>query len=256
MNEGVRLNKFLASCGLGSRRACDALIQAGTVEKNGQPCVNPGTRVGPNDHIKVDGRKVTPKHYTTVILHKPRGLVCTKSDELGRETIFSLLPPALQHLNHAGRLDLDSEGLMILTNDGELSQRLMHPTKKIEKEYLVTANQAYDNAHLDQLARGIYTPEGKLTAKSIDRISARRVRVILDHGAKRQIRVMFETLGYDVTKLLRVRVGGLWLGDLMPGEWQILKPEETALLFTSPRAETTPAKRRPKHAKNQRCRDC
>jgi 23S rRNA pseudouridine2605 synthase len=251
MNEGIRLNKFLASCGVGSRRACDALISTGAVEINGHPCVSPGTRVGPADHVKVDGRKVAAKHTTTVILHKPRGLVCTKSDELGRATIFSLLPPALQHLNHAGRLDLDSEGLIILTNDGELSQRLMHPTKKIEKEYLVTANQAYDNAHLDQFARGIFTPEGKLSAKSIDRLSARRVRVILDHGAKRQIRVMFEALGYDVTKLLRVRIGGLWLGDLMPGEWQILKPEEIELLFSAPRAETKTAKQRPtKRPKN------
>jgi len=249
MNEGIRLNKYLASCGLGSRRACDELIASGVVEKNGQPCLTPATRVAPGDHIKVEGRKVTAKHYTTVILHKPRGLVCTKSDELGRDTIFALLPPALQHLNHAGRLDLDSEGLIILTNDGELSQRLMHPTKKIEKEYLVTANQAYDNAHLDQLARGIYTPEGKLTAKSIERISARRVRVILDHGAKRQIRVMFEALGYEVTKLLRVRIGGLWLGDLMPGEWQILTPAETDLLFAPPAKEQKPAKRRAKRPK-------
>mgnify|MGYP006158123201 CR=1 FL=1 len=106
--------------------------------------------------------------------------------------------------------------MLILTNDGDLSQQLMHPSKSIEKEYLVTSNQAFENSHLDQFLEGVYTPEGKLKAKSIERLSPRRLSIVLDHGAKRQIRVMFETLGYQVTKLLRVRVGGLWLGARSP----------------------------------------
>jgi 23S rRNA pseudouridine2605 synthase len=121
--------------------------------------------------------------------------------------------------------------MLILTNDGDLSQRLMHPSKSVEKEYLVTANQAFENAHLDQFLVGVFTDEGKLKAKHIERISARRIKVILDHGAKRQIRVMFEALGYQVTKLLRVRIGNLWLGDLEPAQYAILNHKEIAMLL-------------------------
>ena len=121
--------------------------------------------------------------------------------------------------------------MLILTNDGDLSQQLMHPSKSVEKEYLVTSNQAFENAHLDQFLAGVYTDEGKLKAKQIERISARRIKVVLDHGAKRQIRVMFESLGYQVTKLLRVRIGKLWLGDLEPSRYAILNKKEIAMLL-------------------------
>ena len=231
MKDGTRINKYLASCAVGSRRACDELIQAGRVEINGSQCTKLATQVQPGDHVKVDGRRVAPRDLTIVAFHKPRGYVCTRGDELGRETIYDLLPGALQALHHVGRLDRDSEGLLILTNDGDLSQRLMHPSKSVEKEYLVTANQAFENAHLDQFLAGVYTEGGKLRALAIERLSARRIKVVLDHGAKRQIRVMFDTMGYTVTKLLRVRIGQLWLGDLAPGEWAVLTPPEVAMLL-------------------------
>ena len=231
MPEGVRLNKYLASCGIGSRRGCEELIETGRVEVNGSPCLKLATRVTPADFVRVDGKRVLPKDEMVVIFHKPRGYVCTRSDELGRQTIYHLLPPALHALHHVGRLDTDSEGMLILTNDGDLSQRLMHPSKSVEKEYLVTANQAFENAHLDQFLAGVFTEEGKLKAKQIERISARRIKVILDHGAKRQIRVMFEALGYQVTKLLRVRIGNLWLGDLEPAQYAVLNKKEIAMLL-------------------------
>lgn len=246
MKEGTRLNKYLASCAVGSRRKCDELIQAGRVEVNGSPCINMGTRVSPGDHVRVDGKRVAPKEALVVAFHKPRGYVCTREDELGRETIYALLPETLRSLHHVGRLDRDSEGLLILTNDGDLSQQLMHPSKSVEKEYLVTSNQAFENAHLDQFLEGVYTSEGKLKAKAIERLSPRRIKIVLDHGAKRQIRVMFEQLGYQVTKLLRVRVGGLWLGDLEPGRWAILNSVETAMLMGA--AEEKP-KSKPKPRK-------
>jgi len=238
MNEGTRLNKFLASCAVGSRRKCDELIQAGRVEVNGDPCLNMGTRIGPADHVRVDGKRVTPKETITVAFNKPRGYVCTREDELGRDTIYALLPHTMHSLHHVGRLDRDSEGLLILTNDGDLSQQLMHPSKSVEKEYLVTSNQAFENTHLDQFLEGVYTPEGKLKAKSIERLSPRRLSMVLDHGAKRQIRVMFDTLGYQVSKLLRVRIGNLWLGDLEPGRWAILNSTEIKMLL----GESGPAK--------------
>lgn len=235
MNDGVRLNKYLASCGIGSRRACDDLIQTGRVEVNGSPCLNMGTRIGQGDHVRVDGKRVIPNDLTVIAFHKPRGFVCTREDELGRETIYDFLPPTLHSLHHVGRLDRDSEGLLILTNDGDLSQRLMHPSKSVEKEYLVTSNQAFENQHLDQFLEGIYTEGGKLKAKSIERLSSRRIKIVLDHGAKRQIRVMFEALGYQVTKLLRIRIGSLWLGDLEAGTYAFLNSKEVALLMQNPK---------------------
>jgi 23S rRNA pseudouridine2605 synthase len=231
MSEGVRLNKYLASCGIGSRRACDELIASGRVDVNGAPCIKLATRVTETDSVRVDGKRVFPKEEIVVIFHKPRGYVCTRSDELGRDTIYSLLPASLSALHHVGRLDTDSEGMLILTNDGDLSQQLMHPSKSVEKEYLVTSNQAFENAHLDQFLVGVFTEEGKLKAKHIERISARRIKVVLDHGAKRQIRVMFEALGYQVTKLLRVRIGNLWLGDLEIGRWAVLNAKEVKMLL-------------------------
>lgn len=246
MKEGIRLNKFLASCAVGSRRNCDELIQSGRVEVNGAPCINMGTRIIPSDHVRVDGKRVSPKSPVVVAFHKPRGYVCTREDELGRETIYNLLPETLRSLHHVGRLDRDSEGLLILTNDGDISQQLMHPSKSVEKEYLVTSNQSYESSHLDQFLEGVYTTEGKLKAKAIERLSPRRLKVVLDHGAKRQIRVMFDTLGYQVTKLLRVRIGGLWLGDLEPSQWAILNPKEVAMLLSDKAInERTSAKPRP-----------
>ena len=241
MKQGTRLNKHLASCAVGSRRKCDELIQAGRVEVNGSPCLNMGTRIAHGDHVRVDGKRVTPREPVIIAFHKPRGYVCTREDELGRDTIYALLPETLRSLHHVGRLDRDSEGLLILTNDGDLSQQLMHPSKGVEKEYLVTANQAFENSHLDQFLEGVFTPEGKLKAKAIERLSPRRLSVVLNHGAKRQIRVMFESLGYQVTKLMRVRIGNLWLGDLVPGRWAILNRVECAMLLGT----TTPTE--PRH---------
>ncbi len=248
MKEGIRLNKYLASCAVGSRRNCDELIQAGRVEVNGAPCVNMGTRIAEGDHVRVDGKRVAPRDVLIVAFHKPRGYVCTREDELGRDTIYTLLPETLRALHHVGRLDRDSEGLLILTNDGNLSQQLMHPSKSVEKEYLVTANQSFENAHLDQFLAGVYTSEGKLKAKSIERLSPRRIKIVLDHGAKRQIRVMFESLGYQVSKLLRVRVGGLWLGDLEPGHWAILNRVEIDMLLgkTATAEKPNPVARKPR----------
>jgi pseudouridine synthase len=244
-NDGTRLNKYLAACGVGSRRACDELIQTGRVEVNGSPCLNLGTRIREGDHVRVDGRRVVRKSPVIIAFHKPRGLVCTRDDEMGRDTIYSILPASLHSLHHVGRLDRDSEGLLIMTNDGDLSQRLMHPSMSVEKEYLVTSNQAFENAHLDQFLEGVYTPEGKLRAKAIERLSSRRIKVVLDHGAKRQIRVMFDTLGYQVTRLLRVRIGQLWLGDLEPGQWAPLNAAEVAMLTGD---EPPAAKRKPSPA--------
>jgi len=250
MPEGTRLNKFLASCGVGSRRACDALVQEGHVEINGKPCLNPAQRVEPGDFVRVDGKRVQEKETNTVMFYKPRGYVCSREDELGRETIYTILPPILQHLHHVGRLDRDSEGLLILTNDGDLSQALMHPSKLVEKEYIVTANQPVLNEHLDLFLSGVYVEKVRMKAKEVQRLSSRRYRIVLETGLKRQIRMMFQTLGYQVQKLVRIRIGTLELEDFPVGAWRPLEAKEISRLQVNPKPKATrrPAKKTAKKA--------
>ncbi|WP_193211762.1 pseudouridine synthase [Luteolibacter marinus] len=241
MPEGTRLNKFLASCGVGSRRACDALVQEGHVEINGKPCLNPAQRVEATDFVRVDGRRVQEKQTTTVMFHKPRGYVCSREDELGRDTIYKVIPLTLQHLHHVGRLDRDSEGLLILTNDGDLSQSLMHPSKSVEKEYIVTANQPVLNEHLDLFLSGVYVEKTRMVAKEVARLSSRRYRIVLETGLKRQIRMMFQALGYKVQKLVRLRIGSLELGPLPAGACRLIDDPEIDLLRRNPKRK--PARR-------------
>jgi len=238
MSEGTRLNKFLASCGVGSRRACDAMVQDGRVEINGKPCLKPAQRVEPGDFVRVDGKRVQAKETNTVMFYKPRGYVCSREDELGRDTIYTILPTILKHLHHVGRLDRDSEGLLILTNDGDLSQTLMHPSKLVEKEYLVTSNQPILNEHLDLFKKGVYVEKVRMRAKEVTRISSRRYRIVLETGLKRQIRMMFQALGYQVQKLVRVRIGMVELGDLPEGAWLPIDEKTISLLQKNPKSRT------------------
>lgn len=239
MSEGTRLNKYLAACGVGSRRACDTLVQEGHVEINGKPCLNPAQRVEPGDFVRVDGKRVQAKETNTVMFYKPRGYVCSREDELGRDTIYTILPPLLKHLHHVGRLDRDSEGLLILTNDGDLSQVLLHPSKRVEKEYIVTSNQPVLNEHLDLFVRGIFVEKARLRAKEVTRLSARRFRIVLETGLKRQIRLMFQSLGYQVQKLVRVRIGMLELGELPVGAWLPIDEKTIELLQKNPKPRAT-----------------
>ncbi|MEO1831024.1 MAG: pseudouridine synthase [Akkermansiaceae bacterium] len=234
--QGIRLNKYLASAGIGSRRACDTMVQHGEVVINGETCLSPGYRVQPEDFIKVNGRRIEPLEIQSIVLHKPAGLVCTRSDENNRATIYELLPPRLHHLAHVGRLDLDSEGLLILSNDGELTQALTHPSHKIEKVYQVTTENAFENSILNQLEKGVFTEVGKARAVSVKRISSRRLEMILNTGLKRQIRYMIQAVGHRVKRLVRLKIGELTLDTLKPGKWRILgKSERDALMALSER---------------------
>jgi len=234
--QGIRLNKYLASAGIGSRRACDTMVQHGEVVINGETCLSPGYRVQPEDFIKVNGRRIEPLEIQSIVLHKPAGLVCTRSDENNRATIYELLPPRLHHLAHVGRLDLDSEGLLILSNDGELTQALTHPSHKIEKLYQVTTENAFENSILNQLEKGVFTEVGKARAVSVKRISSRRLEMILNTGLKRQIRYMIQAVGHRVKRLVRLKIGELTLDTLKPGKWRILgKSERDALMALSER---------------------
>ncbi len=231
----VRLNKFLASCGYESRRAADRLIAEGRVEVNGKAVDTPGLRVMPTDFVKVDGHHATPKEEVVLLLNKPRGYVCSREAQGAIGTVYDLLPPKYRYANYVGRLDADSEGLLIFTNNGVLGQSIGHPSGGIEKEYWVTLDQAFDSSVLIQLLKGVRIPEGQAKAKYVSRLSARRACVVLEQGLKRQVRQMFSCLGLRVKKLVRVRIGSLWGGDLEPGGVELLTPERLKLATENPR---------------------
>jgi len=229
--EGIRLNKYLASSGIGSRRGCDRLVQQGEVIVNGDVCLNPGYRVQPGDSVRASGKRIEPLLVQSIVLHKPPGLVCSRSDEKGRATIYELLPPKMHHLMHVGRLDLDSEGLLILSNDGELSQALTHPKHSIEKVYHVTVQNAFENSILSQFEKGVHTEFGRARASSVKRLSSRRMEMTLKTGLKRQIRYMVQAVGHRVKRLVRIRIGDLNLDNLTPGKWRALEAKERASLL-------------------------
>ena len=234
--EGIRLNKYLASAGIGSRRGCDALVQQGEVIVNGDACLNPGYRVQPGDSVRASGKRIEPLLVQSISPHKTPGLVCSRSDENGRATIYELLPPKMHHLMHVGRLDLESEGLIILSNDGELSQALTHPKHSIEKVYHVTVQNAFENSILSQFEKGVHTEVGKARAYSVKRLSSRRMEMTLKTGLKRQIRYMVQAVGHRVKRLVRIRIGDLNLDNLAPGKWRALEASERESLLALAKA--------------------
>ncbi|MEY2479635.1 MAG: rRNA synthase [Verrucomicrobiota bacterium] len=226
----MRLNRFLAAAGVGSRRACDELIAAGRVTINGRTCTDFSTQPAESDHVKVNGKPVRPARSLHIVLHKPAGFVSTKADSHARDTIFDLLPPKFPRLFHVGRLDAESEGLLILTNDGDLAQHLTHPRFKIEKEYEVTLDRHWDPALAPKLLKGIYLDGERAQIARLHSIAPTRLRVILRQGINRQIRRMFFEVGYEVNRLVRTRIGPLRLGDLPRGHWRPLTQRELRLL--------------------------
>ena len=255
--EETRLNKFVASCTELSRREADRLIQEGEVSVNGSICENPAVRVTTGDSVRLGRKVLTPRLTLVVAFHKPRGVVCSKSDERGRRTIYNILPHKYHHLKHVGRLDLDSEGLLIMTNDGDLAQKITHPSKKLEKEYLVTVDQNFEGSVLVQLVKGVHTPEGQAKAKAARRISPRRLEIVLESGMKRQIRLMLEALGLKVQKLVRTRIGSLTMGELPMSSTEELPKEAIEHLLTNPptpeiRETPTPKEDRPPSRRSSR----
>jgi 23S rRNA pseudouridine2605 synthase len=218
----MRLNRFLASCGLGSRRQCEHLILDGKVTLNGKRVLELATTIGSKDVVTCEGKLVKPEALATVLLHKPAGVLCTKYDPKDRPTIYDLLPPPLQNLHYVGRLDQESEGLLLLTNDGDLTQHLTHPSHVTEKEYWVILNRPFRVEDAATLRAGMQLEEGLAVADSVEVISPRHVSVILHQGLNRQIRRMFEMLDYEVTRLVRIRIGALDIGQLKPGKWRHL----------------------------------
>lgn len=238
----MRLNRFLAASGLGSRRGVEELIKDGRVRINGQVVTDLATRVNPEDTVKVGSRVLRVQQFFYAVLHKPKGYLCTASDERDRRTIYDLLPPEWPRVFNVGRLDKDSEGLLLVTNDGDLSLALTHPRYKIDKEYDVVIDKPFDPSHREKLLKGFHIIGGRAKMESLQQLGTQRLRVVLQQGIKRQIRLMMYELGYEVTQLLRVRIGPIEIGRMKPGDWRILNAQEIGAL----KGEANEKKRAPR----------
>jgi 23S rRNA pseudouridine2605 synthase len=232
----MRLNRFLAAAGVGSRRQCDELIAAGRVTINGQICTDFSGQPAPRDHVKVNGKLVHAEPPLTIMLHKPPGFVSTRKDVHARDTIFDLLPKKFSRLFNVGRLDAQTEGLILLTNDGDLAQRLTHPSYKIDKEYEVTLDRRWDSDLAPKLSEGIFLDGKRARIERLHSIGPKHLRVVLRQGINRQIRRMFYEIAYEVKRLVRVRIGNLRLGDLPRGHWRTVTKRELQNLQRSDRS--------------------
>lgn len=235
----MRLNRFLSLCGLGSRRGSEEIVREGRVSVNNQRVTDLATQVNEGDEVMVDGRRVFAKEGVVIVLHKPKGYLCTREDTHERSTIYDLLPKKYQTLHHVGRLDQDSEGLILLTNRGELSQRLLHPSEGVEKEYSVRLETEFNPADIAKLIHGVMTQEGFAKAERAWVENAYVINVVLKQGLKRQIRLMFYMLGYEVERLIRTRIGGLKLYGLPKGDWRELTDQEVDRYFQKWEPRTT-----------------
>ena len=225
-----RLQKILSAAGLCSRRAAEEWIAAGRVTVNGV-VASVGDKADLNcDRVVVDGVQLSvPTTHTYIMLHKPRGYVTTLSDEKGRKTVAQLVSDCSARVWPVGRLDMDSEGLLLMTDDGELTHRLTHPSHEIRKEYHVRVTGDV-KAALPMLSRPMIIDGEDMVADFVEQTGVNSLTIVIHQGKNRQVRRMCAAAGLAVTQLVRVREGGLLLGDLKPGCWRDLTPEELELL--------------------------
>jgi 23S rRNA pseudouridine2605 synthase len=222
----MRLNRYLALCGLGSRRACEEVILSGGVRINGRPVRELATVVDPDDTVVARGRVVRPAQSRYLVLHKPSGCLSSRQSQGGKPTVYDLIPRDAGNLPHVGRLDAESEGLLLLSNDGALAQAITHPSRHVEKEYEVILDRSFDPALTAKLLKGVYLEEGRAKAAHVHIEGGNKLRVVLTQGINRQIRRMFAALGYKVKRLTRTRLGPLKLGRLPRGAWRELTARE------------------------------
>jgi len=236
MAEPMRLQKYLAHCGVASRRAAEGLIVAGRVAVNGLSVQTLGSTVTPGqDTVTLDGKPVVSQEEPVyIMLHKPRGYVTTVSDELGRKTVMELLPEDIGRVYPVGRLDFDTEGLLLLTNDGALTHRLTHPSHEVSKTYLTKVRGIPSPEALKALRTGVIldgrkTHPAEVLVKHRDTNTA-VLSITIHEGRNRQVRNMCAAVGHKVVYLRRVAEGSLRLGDLAVGNWRYLTPEEVHTL--------------------------
>jgi 23S rRNA pseudouridine2605 synthase len=230
MDSSQRLQKVLAHCGVGSRRECEEIIEQGRVEVNGKVVTKLGTKIDPDaDEIKVDGERVKPEERVYYLVHKPRGYICTNSDERGRPRVVDLIRDH-RRIYTVGRLDEESEGLILLTNDGELANIVCHPRYQLDKTYRLTVRGEVAPEQVERIERGVWLSEGKTgpaSVRSVDKRGQRTlVTVTLWEGRNRELRRIFAKVGLRVTHLVRTAIGPLRLRGLEPGAYRRLRPQE------------------------------
>ena len=230
----MRLNKFLSTCGIASRRKCEELIKSGLVKVNGKVETNLATTVDEKkDEIIYNGEVLKlPSSFVYLKMNKPKGYACTASDEKGRKTIFDLLEDKSVRLFNIGRLDYDTEGLILLTNDGDFANLVIHPSFEIEKEYMVTVEGKMVESEFAVLRKGVVVdgvrmPEARVKPISFDG-KFTKVSVIITEGQNHQVRRMFDAIGKSIKLLKRVRIGSVLLGNLYRGKTKPMTEEEIA----------------------------
>ena len=227
----MRLNKFLSNSGVASRRKCDEIIKQGIVYVNGKQVNELGMQINEKkDKVTIEGKKITlPSSFVYIKLNKPKGYACTASDEKGRKTIYELIN-CDERLFSIGRLDYDTEGLLLLTNDGEFANSIAHPSFSIEKEYRVTAEGEIKESELAVMRKGVVVDGERMPSARVEKLSFEngftKLSVVIDEGQNRQIRRMFEAIGHAIKLLKRVRIGNIKLGGLSRGEYKDLTIEE------------------------------
>ncbi|MFQ3592124.1 MAG: pseudouridine synthase, partial [Gemmataceae bacterium] len=231
----LRLNKFLAHAGLGSRRHCDDLIASGRIRVDGHVVREMGTRIDPQTaQVELDGQPVRPERHVYWLVNKPVGYLCTNHDPDGRPRAIDLVPHVGERVYTVGRLDEDSEGLLLLTNDGDLAFKLMHPRFGIHKTYLVQVAGKPSKEDLEKLLQGVWLSDGHVKAKRVKRLKTQGestwLEIVLTEGKNREIRRMLAKLEHKVMRLKRVALGPIKLDRLRKGKARKLKPEEVELL--------------------------
>ncbi|NEG69117.1 pseudouridine synthase [Bifidobacterium choloepi] len=236
-NEGIRLQKLLAQAGFGSRRKCEEMITEGRVEVDGELVTTLGTRVDPKkQRIRVDGSRVNLNtHHVTLALNKPKKVLSAMEDPKGRYTLADIVGDKYDRIFHMGRLDYDSEGLILMTNDGELSQHVMHPKYEVEKTYIATLEGHLSGNVCHRLVRtGVQLDDGWIKLDKCTILDSGRdqtiVRVVLHSGKNRIVRRIFGSIGFPVRRLVRTQIGPIKLGDLKPGSYRVLSQTEVRSL--------------------------
>ncbi len=228
-----RLSKVLASAGVASRRACEQLIFDGKVNVNGQTVLLPQTQVDINeDKITVNGQPITQEEERVYfLLNKPKGYICTSKRFPGTNTVLDLFEDVSARLFTVGRLDKDTEGLIIVTNDGHFANRVIHPSSNIVKEYMAKTDQELSHEHLIAIGNGTLVEGIFVKPVSVNKVRKGTVKIAIKEGKKREVRVLLEAAGLKVLELTRIRIGNLHLGGLPVGSWREMTKEEMESLF-------------------------
>ena len=225
----IRLSRFMSLAGVASRRRCDDIIAGGEVTVNGNVIIAPGTKVTTDDEIMLNGQRLTLEKKVYIMLNKPVGYICSANDPNNDKNVYELVKQPNTRLFSAGRLDMNSEGLLILTNDGDYADKLMHPRYGTEKRYRVRTNKALTPPDIEKIRKGIYDMGEFLKPESLKRIKDREYLIVMKEGKKREIRRLVASTDKKVAQLRRISIGKLTLGTLPLGQWRIMTKEEIEL---------------------------